>query len=242
MQAFKYQRLKISINMKYEFITTKLDRQSTEIIQKIKLSMNGITTNQMTKRGIHYKKNYGVAIPRIKEIASTIIPNHQLAQHLWRLSIRETMILATILQPIDEFKLEIAHNWITKFDQIEIIEQCCMNLLSKLPYAGSLSSDCLKSENEWTKITGFILTARIFKQLNKIEIEFIIDRALEVVENGNYHLNRSVALCLSRLCRKNNETAHLVWNHIKEYKLEKSNNKAFIYGEVEQELLFLELL
>ncbi len=242
MQAFKYQRLKITINMKYGFISTELDLQSTEILQKIRLSMNGITSSQMTKRGIDYKKNYGVAIPRIKEIAFSIKSNHHLAQHLWKLSIRETMILATILQPIDDFKQEMAQNWISKFDQIEIIEQSCMNLLCKLPYSVSLSCDCLKSEKEWEKITGFILAARIFKQLNETELEFIIERALEVVDNGNYHLNKSVALCLSRLCRKNNETANLVWNHIKEYKLEKSNNKAFIYTEVEQELLFLEIL
>ena len=228
--------------MNYGFITTELDLQSTEILQKIKLSMNGITTNLMTNRGIVYKKNYGVAIPRLKEIASTLTPNHQLAQHLWKLSIRETMILATILQPIDEFKLEIAQNWISKFDQIEIIEQCCMNLFSKLPYASSLSIDFLRSENEWLNITGFILAARIYEQLNNLEVEIIIQKSLELLEIEHFQLNKSIALCLSRLCRKNKETASLVWNHIKEFNIEKSNHKAFIYSEVEQELLFLEIL
>jgi 3-methyladenine DNA glycosylase AlkD len=242
MQAFIYQRLKIKTNMKYGFISTELDLQSTEILQKIRLSMNGITSSQMTKRGIDYKKNYGVAIPRIKEIAFSITPNHHLAQHLWKLSIRETMILATMLQPIDDFKLEIAQNWISKFDQIEIIEQCCMNLFSKLPYAKSLSIDCLRTENEWQNITGFILAARIYKQLNNLEIEIIIQKALQLLEIGHYQLNKSIALCLSRLCRQNKETASLVWNHIKEFNIEKSNHKAFIYSEVEQELLFLEIL
>ena len=228
--------------MKYGFITTEIDHQSTEILQKIRLSMNGITSDQMTKSGMIYKKSYGVSIPRIKEIAADYAPNHTLAQHLWKLSIRETMILATLLESLEEFTPEMAKNWISKLNQIEIIEQSCMNLFCKLPYAASLSCDCLQSENDWKKITGFVLAARIYKQLKKLEINFIIQKALENASTDNFHLYKSVALCLSRMCRLDTNIVHLIWEQILLFKGNPSISQRYIYTEVEQEIIFLDIL
>ena len=94
--------------MKYTLVNPKLEAQITEIRRKIRLSMNGIVSGQMTEKGIHYKKNYGVSIPRIKEIASTYPPSHDLAQRLWNLQIRETMIMATLLEPAGSFQSQQA--------------------------------------------------------------------------------------------------------------------------------------
>ena len=133
--------------MKLYFTTENIDATITEIKQKLKLSMNGVTSDQMKSAGIHYRINYGVSIPRIKEIARDYQPNHDLAQRLWFLGIRETMILATILQPAETFNKNIAIEWISNFNQPEIVEQTCMNLLSKLPYWSELSLESIQSEN-----------------------------------------------------------------------------------------------
>ena len=121
--------------MKYLLATPVLDAQIAEIKRKIMLSMNGIVSEQMTKSGISYKKNYGVTIPRIKEIAVGYPSNHDLAQRLWTLQIRETMIMATLLEPLDKFTSQNAREWISQFNQIEIVEQANMNLFCKLPFA-----------------------------------------------------------------------------------------------------------
>ena len=74
--------------MKFYISTPGLDTKISEIRRKIRLSMNGIVSEQMAQKGISYKINYGVSIPRIKEIAKDYAPDHDLAQRLWMLQIR----------------------------------------------------------------------------------------------------------------------------------------------------------
>ena len=67
--------------------------------------MNGETSQQMTARGIKYRKNYGISIPHIKEIAKAYSFTPQECERLWMMEIRETMLLAAILMPEDELTL-----------------------------------------------------------------------------------------------------------------------------------------
>jgi len=191
--------------MKLYFTTEYIDATITEIKQKLKLSMNGVTSDQMKSAGIHYRINYGVSIPRIKEIARDYQPNHDLAQRLWFLGIRETMILATILQPAETFNKNIAIEWISNFNQPEIVEQTCMNLLSKLPYWSELSMESIQSENRWIQVTGFTLAARNYQQLTDTDIHFMLKKSVELLPTNEFHLYKSIALFLSRLTRKGEE-------------------------------------
>ena len=228
--------------MKYRLVNSELEAQITEIQNKIRLSMNGIVSGQMTQNGIIYKKNFGVSIPRIKEIASLYTPHHDLAQRLWDEKIRETMILSTLLEPIETFSTEIARQRIKSFNQIEIVEQTCMNLFCKLSFSNSLCIEFVQSENEWTQITGFILGARIYEKLNHTEITAIIHQAINASLTNNFHLYKSVALCLSRFCRKDNETAAYILKEITAVFQQSSNSHQYILNEVKQEILFLNIL
>lgn len=228
--------------MKYMFTTPELDTQIAGILSKIRLSMNGIVSEQMMQRGILYKKNYGVSIPRIKKIASEFIHNHDLAQRLWRMEIRETMILATLLEPSDNFTSNMANAWVNQFDQIEIVEQACQNLFCKLPYSPSLCKEFIQSETEWIQVTGFILAARVFEKLNQTEINDIIMEGMKVSVTTNFHIYKSVALCFSRFCRINKETATILSKEIKVLPHALSPGQAYIKNEVEQEILFMDIL
>ena len=225
--------------MKYTLVNPKLEAQITEIKSKIRLSMNGIVSDQMTQNGILYKKNYGVSIPRIKEIALMYPPNHELAQRLWNLHIRETMILATLLEPVETFDFQQAQQMAVSFNQIEIIEQACMNLFCKLPCSNALSTDWINSENSWIQITGFMLAARIAGVLNQTEIRNILLQAIKISGTNNFHLYKAVALCLSRFCRKDKETATYILKEIEAFPQTKSIGQHYISTEVKQEILFL---
>lgn len=226
-------------NIKYTLVDPKIEAQVDEICRKIKLSMNGIVSDQMKQKGIVYQQNFGVTIPRIKEIALGYIPNHGLAQRLWELDIRETKIMATLLEPTEKFSIEMAGNWVVKFDQIEIIEQSVMNLFSKLHYAVTLGLEWIKSENNWVQISGFILIARIVKTLSKPQINLILKRTLEMSTTEDFHLYKSVGLCLSRLCRIDLETVKLIVNQLDNFKDKPTIGQKYISMEVNQEILFL---
>jgi 3-methyladenine DNA glycosylase AlkD len=228
--------------MKYYVSNLILDVQIKEIRQKIRLSMNGIASDLMTESGIIYKKNYGVSIIRLREIASNYEQNHDLAQRLWSLQIRETMILATMLEPIDQFSYELANQYANDFNQVEIIEQICMNLLSKVTFAHQLCTKWIFDENVLIQIAGFYLATRIYVNLNPSEIEIIIQKALITVETEEFHLYKSVANCLSRFCRKDKNTATLIFNATEKFTDSSNIGEQFVLNAVRQEIFFLELL
>lgn len=228
--------------MKYFVSNPKLDTQISEIKQKIRLSMNGIVSEQMTQGGILYKKNFGVSIPRIKEISSEYIPNHELAQRLWALEIRETMIMATLLEPLDKFTPELANEWAQSFNHVEIVEQVCMNLYSKLAFADELCKSFISNNNIWIQIGGFTLAARVYEKLNQDLINLIILKALEISKTEDYHLYKALSVCLSRFCRKDKDTAGYILQQINKFDVNKSVGQRFISSEVKQEILFLEIL
>ena len=228
--------------MKYTLANPTLDAQITEILLKIRLSMNGIVSGQMTQMGIIYKKNFGVSIPRIKEIATFYTPNHDLAQRLLNLQIRETMIMSTLLEPVETFTPQLAQSLVMSFNQIEMVEQACMNLFCKLSWSTSICNEWIKSDSDWIKITGYTLAARIVEKLNPAEINMIIHEALKISDTTDFHLYKAVGLCLSRFCRKNKETATSILNGITAIALTTSIGQQHILTEVKQEILFMDIL
>jgi len=228
--------------MKYYISNPELDSTIAEIKRKIRLSMNGIVSEQMRNSGIVYKNNYGVSVPRLKEIAAGYEKNHDLAQRLWNLGIRETMILATLIEPIEKLTYEATLKWIEEFNQTEIIELASMNVLSKLDFSDKLVIECISSENVWVQITGFTLAARIFARLNSEEINTCIERGFSLSDTENLPIYKSIAICLSRFCRKDKETALQILKKLENFPENASRSQQHISTEVKQEILFLGIL
>lgn len=228
--------------MKFYISTPELDQQIAEIKRNLRLSMNGVVSDQMKINGIHYKLNFGVSIPRIREIAKMYPPNHDLAQRLWMLQIRETMIMASLLEPAEKFSKELAEQWSTSFNQIEIIEQTCMNLLSKIDSAPQLVSEWIKSDNEWIKIAGYILGARIYGRISAEQAVEITQHALTEASSDHLQLYRSIAICLSRFCRIDKVTASYILKATEGFEEGFSTGERYISNEVKQEILFLDIL
>ena len=117
----------------------ELQEQLKEIKKQLRLSMNGVVSQSMREKGLVYKLNFGVELPRIKSIATGFEKDHALAQALWKEDIRECKIMAALLQPIDSFFQEIADIWVEDIHNVEIAELTCMNLFQNLPYAPAKS-------------------------------------------------------------------------------------------------------
>lgn len=80
-----------------------IKEQLKDIKTQLRLSMNGVVSQSMREKGLNYKLNFGVELPRIKSIAAAYEKNHELAQTLWKEDIRECKILAGLLQPVETF-------------------------------------------------------------------------------------------------------------------------------------------
>ena len=202
--------------------------------------MNGVVSDQMKTAGIEYKKNYGVTIPVIRDIAKTYAADADLANRLWMLGIRETMILATLLYPTDKLTLENAKKYILELDKMELVEQMSMNLLNKLPYANSLCIWCVNSPELWVRITGLMLSVRIYENLNQAETSIIIDKSFEFSQTNEYYLYKAIALSLSRICRKNKETAQTILDRMNNEFDTNNTGQQYISNELKAEIEFLE--
>lgn len=225
--------------MNFLITNTEIDNKIAGIKRKIKLSMNGVTSDSMHINGIIYKQNYGVAIPRLREIAREYAPNHDLAQRLWLLKIRETMILASLLEEPEKFKYENALQWLGEIDQIELVEQCVMNIFVKTNFANELISETIVSQNLWQKVTGFMMAARLYNNISPTLTNTVIQKAFEYSVSDEFHLYKSIALCMSRLCRRNKETADHITSLITQHFDDKNDAQRYIAEEVRQEILFL---
>ena len=73
-------------------------------------------------------------------------------------------------------------------------------------------------------------------------MNLIIQKAIEVSTTDDFHLYKAIALCLSRFCRKNKETANRILFEINEFQNVGSAGQQFILSEVKQEMLFLGIL
>ncbi len=180
----------------------EVEDQLIQIKKLIRLSMNGVTSEAMQQLG--YKVNYGVALPQIKKIAGRFSESHILARRLWQTGYRETMIMATLLQPEDSFSRENAIEWISQCNNIELVEQCCRNLLIRLPYANELAATMLLQEDKYRKSTGYILYSLLLMQDRADEniLPSFMENAAKDISDNSFVVYSAVARFLKQLGKK----------------------------------------
>lgn len=191
--------------------------ETNELIKQIKtqlrLSMNGVASQSMREKGLNYKLNFGVELPRIKEIARQFDQNHDLAQALWKENIRESKILAGMLQPIDTFFPEIADIWVEDIHNAEIAELTCMTLFQYLPYAPAKSFQWMADEREYVQACGFLLAARLLGkgvEMNERAEEEFFDQALAALLSPVYFSRKSASIALKKYGLQSKENAEKV--------------------------------
>jgi len=224
--------------------TPELDAQIKQILTTIRLSMNGVVTDSMQSHGLAYKRSYGVDIPRLRTIAAGINKQHDLAQRLWLREMRETMILATLLQPVESFTPIMAQQWLERCNTIELTEQAVMNLYQHLPYATTFCMECLEAKIDMHKIFGSLLALRINQRFTNNETEAVIQSIVNQAPHASSSVCKAMGNALARFCRINRTTADRLQEITEKTLTSCKNTKAeenasFLYQVVRQELIFL---
>ena len=125
-----------------------VDATVKEIMIKIRVAMNGVTSELMSDRGVKYKTNFGVAFPDLQKIAQQYSPNELVATYLWHKSVRETKILAILLYPAQALTLEKSITWISDCDTVELIEYLCAHLVVFTPFVPTLITHLARISEE----------------------------------------------------------------------------------------------
>ena len=172
--------------------------------------MNGVVSQSMREKGLEYKVNFGIELPRLKEIAAKFEKNHDVAQALWKENIRECKILAGLLQPVETFYPEIADIWVEDMRYPEIAELTCMTLFQHLPYASEKAFEWMAGDEEYFQFCGYMLMARLLMKGNEMneraENEFI-DQAITALQGETGIVCRAASTALRRYAFMQGENA-----------------------------------
>ena len=143
-------------------MNTETHEKIKEIKKSLRLSMNGIVSAHQRRQGLNYKINFGVEIPRLKELASRHEKSTLLAQSLWQDNIRECKLLAIFLYPAEEFDLAPAEKWIAECEFTETADHLSRTLLATLPEAPKASLRWTTNENEMFRYCGYSTLSNLF--------------------------------------------------------------------------------
>ena len=222
---------------------TEFDKKVTALKNSFRSRMNGETSQQMTARGIKYRKNYGISIPHIKEIAKAYSFTPQECERLWMMEIRETMLLAAILMPEDELTPERMQRWSARIVNSDIAEQSAFFLFSRMNHADGFLTDCLSHENRLLISTAFLTAGRRF-QLGLSVSDKLTKALLQLLEQmehlANRDLMRGISLFLRQGLRHNNISSVEIRHLMNRLLATESLSGQQLYEELNTELLYLE--
>jgi 3-methyladenine DNA glycosylase AlkD len=172
-----------------------------DIKGQFRLFMNGVASQSMREKGLDYKLNFGIELPRLKEIAARYEKNHEVAQALW------------MLQPVETFYPEIADIWVEDMRYPEIAELTCMSLFQYLPYASEKAFEWMADDREYFQLCGFMLMARLLMKGNQLtersEAEFL-DQAMATLQSEGVLPRKAAATALKKFAVQSKENGKKV--------------------------------
>lgn len=202
----------------------------------LRRSMDGIASKSMRDKGLNYKLNFGVDIPRLRQLSKRYPSDASLAELLWREETRELKILATMLYPADEFDEEKAEKWVREISTHEIREQVCMNLFQKLNFAGKLVQNWTNLEDEEIRTSGYWLLTRLLIMksplVSRLNQDELAEKMIADLNSDSYFLRLSAQNALKFLGRSSKELLQKILTEIQDFQTSDEVVKNEIYDSL----------
>ena len=163
--------------------------------------MNGPVSASMREKGLTYKVNFGVELPRLREFATSLPHTYELASALWKEDIRECRILAGLLMPAEKFDSELADVWVEQMRFAEEAECTVVHLFARLPYASEKAFAWIAREEPMFRLCGWHLLSRLFMQGAKPsprDAEEMLDQAASELIGTDMVLKRAAHTAILR--------------------------------------------
>lgn len=134
---------------------------------------NGIVADTYRKAGSNFRIIFGLNLPQIVEIAEQTPRSEALAEALWHnTTTRESMLLAPMIYPREEFTHELARQWVSEVPSVEVADILCHRLLRHMPFAAALAASLADSENDLERYTGLRLMFNLVAQMPKEALDY----------------------------------------------------------------------
>ena len=172
-----------------------------EIKQSFRQMMDGAVAKSMRDKGVDYKLNWGATLPRLREMASEIGYEYDLAIALFKENVRECKILATMIMPPDKVLPEVIDIWMEQITTQEIAEQAAFNLFQYLPYAPDKAYTWIASDKPLYQLCGFHILSRLFmnkQEPNERGINEFIDQAIVALHGDSLMVRKAAMSSIQR--------------------------------------------
>jgi len=147
----------------------------SDILTRLKSLGNPKAAEGMARFGITAEKIFGVSIPDMRKLAKEIGKNHELALRLWEENVRETRILASMIDDPEQVTEQQMGKWVQDFDSWEVCDQCIMDLFGKTSFAWDKAVEWSSKESEFVKRAGFAMMARLaVSDKNALDEQFVL--------------------------------------------------------------------
>lgn len=164
------------------------------IKQELRGMMNGVVSQSMREKGLAYKVNFGVELPRLQDYAAELRQRfesgederYSLALRLWSENIRECRLLAGMLMPPEAMDEQTAELWIEQMHFPEEAECTVMHLFQHLNFAADLAFRWIAREEPMFQYCGWLLMARLFMQgrePSQRDADELLDQAAAVLRD-----------------------------------------------------------
>lgn len=164
------------------------------IKQELRGMMNGVVSQSMREKGLAYKVNFGVELPRLQAYAAELRQRfesgederYSLALRLWSENIRECRLLAGMLMPPEAMDGQTAELWVEQMQFPEEAECTVMHLFQHLSFAADLAFRWIAREEPMFQYCGWLLMARLFMQgrePSQRDADELLDQAAAVLRD-----------------------------------------------------------
>jgi len=130
-----------------------------EIIEKLKDLSNPDSVKHMARFGINPRRNLGISIYKLRELAKQIEKNHELALKLWKTGIHDARLLACFVDKPSWITVEQMDLWAHDFDSWDVCDQACTSLFDRSDLAWKKVFEWAGSDKEFVKRGAFSLIA-----------------------------------------------------------------------------------
>ena len=197
----------------------------------------------MRKKGLDYKLNFGVELPRIKEIAKGIgNPSVALAEALWMENIRECKILATLIYPKEDFSSDTAELWVSQVENIEIARLLSMHILQHLDYIRPLCLKWIASGKEMNEVIGYITISRLLLREDSMDeraADEFTNQAITAAVSGDFILRDSSILALKNFMQQNENHKNKILALVEPLAQSENEFAKVLYNLIQEEAMYL---
>ena len=136
---------------------------------------------KMAYFGVDVPKAHGISAPVLHQFAKHIGKDHRLAQQLWKTSIHEAKILATLIGEAEKVTAAEMDQWARDFDAWDVVDAACCYLYAHAKPAWNKATAWSRRREEFVKRASFSLIAYLsYKDEAAPDARFV--RFLRVIE------------------------------------------------------------